>query len=430
MQRQRLAPITSFFSIITSTTVIILPLLLLCHSILSSCHTIILDNRRPEERSCSKVTCSKYLSPDYLHHHDHWPSFFKRRKDSEFGNSQGLDDVSTAAAFNAKDLQDIESLNSELETVEKQESDSNNSEYSKGNDVGIGRRKRRGISEYGTMAQLINEGPRRDVKSNLIYGKDASQLLWRSMEKDNRLKMSREKRSSDKGSKQRMKERMRKIRCCQRLKEKEGSGEGGSSGELKDSVGEGNVQQEFHHRFGSSLPVHHPNPHSLPVFPFHSPPPSLHSHPIFFPPFIPNMAPFDPFSNSLAHHQNSLHFSLLGPSPPVIGHEAHRFHNPLLGINQNANSEVFANRHPFSMTTIPPSEAKSDENKSEMQEESTDEKNERSEHHPVVDEEDDERRRIDHEMDRKRHFMLMSGEYQPYQPWIHGPILPLGTKFR
>lgn len=393
-------------------TVIILPILLLCHSILSSCHTIILDNRRPDERkSCSKVTCSKYLSPGYLHHDDHWPSFFKRRKDTARHSFQGLDDVGKNT-FNSKDLQDIETLDSELETVERHE-DGNNNDYSKGNDVAIGRRKRRGITEYGTMQELRDEGRERDM--NLIYEESAPDLSWQNKRKSGRLKMSRGKRSSsDRESKQRAKEKMKRIRCCQRLKEKEGAGEGGegSSGELKDSDkdGDGNLQQEFNHRFGSSLPAHHPHP-TLPLYPppFH-PHSSLPSDPIFFPPFIPNIPPFDPFSHSLAHHQNSLHLSLLGPS--TVG-----LPNPLFGFNQNVNRQMLVNGNLF-----PPPTPSKPESKSEMEEEPMEDRNE-GQHNPV-DEEDEEARRIDHEMRRKRHFMLMSGQYQPYEPWIHGPIIP------
>lgn len=388
-----------FFSF--KTVKIINVILIVCHSIIFvTCHTIILDNRRPHERkSCSKDSCSKY-APSF--HNHHWPSFFGRRKDTveHQGTVHDIDgiDSTTSSSFSKKDIQDIETLNSELESIDGQRVDNH---YSKGNDVSmIGKsRKRRGSNEYG-----------KGMNGKLLSS-------FHQKQGDNRIR-KRKKRSLKEESKL----ERRRMKCCQRFtKEKR---EGIQSRE-SDTEAEGNPlpsnPTEFHHRFGSLQPFP-PYPH--PPYPQHITP-----HPFLLPnPLIPNIAlPFNQFpENHDQERLNSIHFNLLGPQ---ADHEIYRIDpmiNPFLGSNYYGNIPKLINLpppYPPPTLPIPPV----DQNKPGLDEDSEQgqgQSGERSDE-MSVDEEEEEKRKIDFELERKRNIMLMSGQYHQYQPWIHGPIIPI-----
>lgn len=365
-----------------------------------TCHTIILDNRRPHERkSCSKDSCSKY-TPSF-HNDHHWPSFFGKRKDTVHHQStvQDVDDIDSTASssFSKKDIQDIGMLNSELESVDGQRNVDDN-HYSKGNDVSsIGkRRKRRGINEYGIR--------RFEMNGNHL-------TLFRQQQGDNRIRM-RNKRSLKEESKL----ERRRMKCCQRYMD------GKLETRESDTGAEGNPHSlnptEFHQRFGS-LPL----------------PPPLHppyQHPFFLPiPFIPNVA--FPFNNMHQNNHdqerlNSIHFN----RGPPANHEIYRLdpmiHQPFFGPNYYGNIPKVISGSPFPPPPTLPIPSV-DQNKSELEGDSAQgqgqqESGERSDE-MSVDEEEEEKRKIDFELERSRNIMLMGGQYQQYQPWIHGPIIPI-----
>ena len=485
----------------------ILLLLLLYHSILVTCHTIILDNRKPHERkSCSKVICSKYLSPSFDDDH-HWPSsFFKRRKDSSGDKTSSLesDDIdSTAesvAKFSTTDIQDIESLKSEMESLERRTGSRNDAAYySEGSDAVRKfemkkRRKRRGIynddqgeDEGREIIDVTRSGnttgfngrrkrgdesryliddstsfPSASMSSSPVYSSSSS-FSWKEERRTKREttgKWVRKKRGArDKIEESKQRAERRRMKCCQQWKKEEQERTGESENIKRHEEGESTFSPnplEFHHRFGSSPPfqastamqVHHTSfpPYLLPPSSshFHSPHPSIPPHPLLpLPhPILPPPHPFLPNTASFGSEQpNALHFSLLGPSIPSLRREMFNNFNLLpstpslsMGFNQNADGQMF--RLPFPLMSPNPlpvptpnqSESKSDseEEKSQPNEgrtgESTYDQNSES---TFVDEEEEERRRIDHELERKRQIMIMSGQYQPYEPWIHGPILPV-----
>ena len=473
----------------------ILLLLFLYHSILVTCHTIILDNRKPHERkSCSKVTCSKYLSPSFVDDH-HWPSsFFKRRKDYSGDKTSllELDDTdSTAesvAKFSTTDIQDIESLNSEMESLEQRTGSRNDAAYySGGSDVVRKfemkkRRKRRGSynddrgkDEGGEIIDVTRSGnttgfngrrkrgdesryliddstsfPSASMSSSPIYSSSSS-FSWKEERRTKREtigKWVRKKRGArDKIEESKQRAERRRMKCCQRWKkeEQERTGEGESDNVKKHEEGESTFSPnplEFHRQFGSSHPfqastamqVHHTSfpPYLLPPSSSH-----LHSHHPSIPPLplLPHPHPFLPNIASFGSEQpNALHFNLLGPSIPSLGREMFNHFNLFpstpslsMGFNQNANGQMF--RPPFPLMSPNPLPIPTP-TQSESKSDSEEEKSQSSEgrtggESTFVDEEEEERRRIDHELERKRKIMIMSGQYQPYEPWIHGPILPV-----
>ena len=424
-------------SIIRTVAVILVTIILTCPSILVTSHTIILDNRRPEERkTCSKVSCSKYLSPEYHDHHS-WSSLFRRRKDN-FGHKSihDMDDVdpATRASFTPKEVEDIETLNSELDST-----DGSGNDYSKGNDVRMGRRRRGINDEYKrrdrTSLRKVSSywaNDKTNDKFSPFYSKNSSsvssslpQVVKKTGKEGNGIKRRR-KRSKE--SKQR--EEKRRMKCCQRYQEEKG--ENGEKSRQEED-GDGRNPLEFHHRFGS-LPVHHSAPPPHPFLHPHASQLPPHSS-MYLPPhsFPPHLIPPHPFVNPLLlpmtypNHENLLHFNVFGPSISSIGREMNGFDpvNPFPRIDQNGNDELNINRPHFPLSTFqtsPPAE-KSKRYPEEGSNEGLSENRSDESVDTVVDEEEEERRKIRHELERKRHFMLMTGQYQPYQPWIHGPVL-------
>lgn len=392
------------------------------------------------------------------------------------------------AKFSTTDIQDIESLNSEMESLERRTENRNDAAYySGGSDVRKlemkKRRKRRGSynddqgkDEGGEIIDVTRSGnatgfngrrkrgesryliddstsfPSVSVSSSPIYSSSSS-FSWkeeRTKRETSRKWIRRKRGARDQSEESKQRAERRRMKCCQRWKEKEQgrTGEGESDDVKRHDEDENTFSPnplEFHHRFGSFHPfqastaMHHTSfpPYLLPPSSSH-----FHSHHPSIPPLLPLPHPFLPNTASFGSEQpNALHFNLLGPSIPSLGREMFNHFNLLpstpslsMGLNQNGNGQIF--RPPFPLMSPNPllvpiptqSESKSDseEEKSQPSEDQTGESRyDQNSESTFVDEEEEERRRIDHELERKRQMMIMSGQYQPYEPWIHGPILPV-----